>query len=115
MVLKVLLFEVHIKSGCQNTLNPKFQDSSSFLFLYSPVCVGPVLKPHCWFSHETAHIIFAFIELIVMYLWDFPYIFNLDFVMSDHRLKLGMFCLYEGYLGGVEQVLSNSVYQRSIV
>ena len=36
-------------------LNPKFQASSSFLCLYRPVCVGPVRKPHCWFSHETAH------------------------------------------------------------
>ena len=32
-------------------LNPKFQTSSSFLCLYRPVCVGPVRKPHCWFSH----------------------------------------------------------------
>ena len=37
-------------------LNPKFQASSSFLCLYSPVCVEPVRKPHCWFSHEAAHI-----------------------------------------------------------
>ena len=37
-------------------LNPKFQDSSSFLCLYRPVCVGPVRKPHCWFSHEVAHL-----------------------------------------------------------
>ena len=37
-------------------LNPKFQASSSFLCLYRPVCVGPVRKPHCWFSHEEAHI-----------------------------------------------------------
>ena len=36
-------------------LNPKFQASSSFLCLYRPVCVGPVGKPHCWFSHEAAH------------------------------------------------------------
>ena len=36
-------------------LNPKFQASSSFLCLYRPVCVGPVRKPHCWFSHEVAH------------------------------------------------------------
>ena len=35
-------------------LNPK-QASSSFLCLYRPVCVGPVWKPHCWFSHEAAH------------------------------------------------------------
>ena len=37
-------------------LNPKFQASSSFLCLYRSVCVGPVRKPHCWFSHEAAHI-----------------------------------------------------------
>ena len=35
-------------------LNPKFQASSSVLRLYRPVCVGPVQKPHCWFSHEAA-------------------------------------------------------------
>ena len=38
-------------------LNPKFQVSSHLLCLYSPVCVGPVRKPHCWFSHEAAQII----------------------------------------------------------
>ena len=38
-------------------LNPKFQASSLLLCLYSPVCVGPVRKPHCWFSHEAAQII----------------------------------------------------------
>ena len=38
-------------------LNLKFQASSSFLCLYRSVCVGPVRKPHCWFSHEVAHII----------------------------------------------------------
>ena len=37
-------------------LNPKFQASSSFLCLYRSVCVGPVRKPHCWFSHEAAQI-----------------------------------------------------------
>ena len=29
--------------------------SFSFLCLCRPVCVGPVRKPHCWFSHEAAH------------------------------------------------------------
>ena len=38
-------------------LNLKFQASSSFLCLYRSVCVGPVRKPHCWFSHEEAQII----------------------------------------------------------
>ena len=36
-------------------LTPKFQAASSFLCLYRPVCVGPVRKPHCRFSHEAAH------------------------------------------------------------
>ena len=36
-------------------LNPKFQASSLLLCLYSSVCIRPVLKPHCWFSHEVAH------------------------------------------------------------
>ena len=35
-----------------------FEASSSFLCLYRPVCVGPVRKPHCWFSHEVAHLCF---------------------------------------------------------
>ena len=38
-------------------LNPKFQASSSFLCLYRSVCVGPVRKPHCWFSHEAVLIL----------------------------------------------------------
>ena len=37
-------------------LNPKFQASSHLLCLHSPVCVGPSQKPHCWFSHEAAHL-----------------------------------------------------------
>ena len=38
-------------------LNPKFQASSSFLSLYRSICDGPVRKPHCWFSHEAAQIL----------------------------------------------------------
>ena len=41
-------------------LTPKFQASSSFLCLYRPVCVGPDRKPHCWFSHEAAHMFSSF-------------------------------------------------------
>ena len=37
-------------------LNPKFQASSHLLCLYGSVCVEPVRKPHCWFSHEAAHL-----------------------------------------------------------
>ena len=39
-------------------LNPKFSGSSHLLCLYSFVCVGPVRQPHCWFSHDAAHIRF---------------------------------------------------------
>ena len=38
-------------------LNPKFKPSSLLLCLYSSVCVGPVLKPHCWFSPRDGSII----------------------------------------------------------
>ena len=38
-------------------LNLKFQASNHLLCLYSSVCVGPVRKPHCCFSHEMAHIL----------------------------------------------------------
>ena len=37
-------------------LNPKFQASGHLLWLYSPVCVGPGLKPECWSSQDAAHI-----------------------------------------------------------
>ena len=39
-------------------LNPKFP-ASSHLCLCSSVCVGPVWEPHCWFSHDAAHVIHA--------------------------------------------------------
>ena len=43
-------------------LNPKFQASSYLLWLYSPVCIGPVRKPERWFSHDTAHFVFFFLN-----------------------------------------------------
>ena len=36
-------------------LNPKFPASSHLLCLCSLVCVRPVRKRHCWFSHKAAH------------------------------------------------------------
>ena len=54
-------------------LNPKFQASSSFLCLYRPVCVGPVRKPHCWFSHKAAH--FIVLRNTIMYLFNTSAIF----------------------------------------
>ena len=36
----------------------RYSDSTIPLLLkseYRSVCVGPVRKPHCWFSHEATH------------------------------------------------------------
>ena len=48
-------------------LNLKFHASSHFLWLNSLACVGLGQKPHCWFSHNAAHIIIA-IKLEVKYI-----------------------------------------------
>ena len=37
-------------------LNPKFPVFNHLLYLYSPLCLRPVQKPHCWFSQEAAQI-----------------------------------------------------------
>ena len=37
-------------------INPKFQGKTSSETTLQ-VCVGPVRKPHCWFSHNTAQVI----------------------------------------------------------
>ena len=52
-------------------LNQKFQASSLLLCLYSLVCVRPVRKPLCWFSHETAQLFhkhFSYLILSCIYL-----------------------------------------------
>ena len=36
--------------------NLKFPVSSHLLCLYNLVCVRPVQKPHCWFSHDAAQL-----------------------------------------------------------
>ena len=38
-------------------LNPKFQASRHLLWRYRLVCVGPGRKPECWFSHDTAQML----------------------------------------------------------
>ena len=40
-------------------LNPKFLASSYLLYLYISVCVWPVRKPDCWFSHDATHLSFS--------------------------------------------------------
>ena len=39
-------------------LNQNFLVSSHLLCLYSLFCVRYVRKPHCWFSHDMAHVIY---------------------------------------------------------
>ena len=36
----------------------KFPASSHHLGLYRLVCVGPVRKPHCWFCHDLAQMLY---------------------------------------------------------
>ena len=43
-------------------LNPKFLAYSRLLCLYSSVCVVPVWKPHCRFSHGVAEILLCVTE-----------------------------------------------------
>ena len=49
-------------------LNPKFQASSSFLCLYSLVCVRPDRKQHCWFSNEAAQMLMGPLRLFAQHL-----------------------------------------------
>ena len=68
--------------------NPKFQASSHLLCLYSPVCVGPVRKPHCWFSHEVAHFLYIcalFVQNVPINLipaFGFTFQFNILYLIS---------------------------------
>ena len=51
-----LCFRYYRKVQSLFFLNPKLQASGYLLWLYSLVCVGPVQKPLCLFSHEAAHL-----------------------------------------------------------
>ena len=57
-MLHMALENRHPFSSVYKTLSGevKWHGQSCFLCLYRPVCVGPVRKPHCWFSHEAAHL-----------------------------------------------------------
>ena len=44
-------------------LNPTFLASNLHVCLYSSICVGPVRKPHCWFSHDAAHMTMSVFSL----------------------------------------------------
>ena len=43
-------------TGIVRFLNSKFSVSSHHLWMYSHVCVRPVLKPRCWFSNDAAYV-----------------------------------------------------------
>ena len=104
-------------------LNPKFQASCCFLCLNRPVCVGPVWKPHCWFSHEVAHITISlslyflkqkpqaiFCCCTVLVLTDLDR--NPKVKKSFHRAQLIPFSLLPHFLSSLSAVLqiqTNSV------
>ena len=48
-------------------LNPKFPTCSHLLCLYRPVCVRPIRKPHYWYFHEMAHMLYKFEVIIRTY------------------------------------------------
>ena len=49
-------------------LNPKFAASSHLLCLHSLICVRPVRKPHCLFSHDAAHFIIRFLSSCILFI-----------------------------------------------
>ena len=49
----------YMNSKIPPLINSKIS-SFSFLCLYKSVCVRPVWKPHCWFSHEAAQLVLRF-------------------------------------------------------
>ena len=64
----------------------------SFLCLYRPVCVGPVRKPHYWFSHEVAQIFIMIFsnhnEIIPIYfLWENIYLPSMGFLYRKSLFK----------------------------
>ena len=63
-------------------LTPKFQASSLLLCLYRSVCVGPVRKPHCWFSHEVAH---TFVSSVASDSFD-KYLKHKEYNIKSHNL-----------------------------
>ena len=69
-------------------LNPKFQASSHLQCLYSPVCVGPVQKPHYLFSHEADHMYTFFVEIAFIILDSVFVILNI----LAYQLCTGSFC-----------------------
>ena len=49
---------------------PKFQASSYHLCMYSSVCIRPVQKPHCWFSHDAVQIVQIWYKRLGLFLID---------------------------------------------
>ena len=53
-------YEADISSNCIINEPPHGKTNNLHRCLYMLVCVGPVRKPHFWFSHEAALIIWTF-------------------------------------------------------
>ena len=104
-------------------LNPKFRASGSFLCLYRPVCVGPVQKPHCWFSHEAAHLLMLCFETcpddfphfylyIFFYLFIFFFFFHF-FISFNIFLFIYFYFLQQSNRPSILLILSNTKFQLS--
>ena len=91
MLISAFVFATRIVQ-CLFYLNPKFQASRRLLCLYSPVCVRPVRKPHCWFSHEAAHLIRChyIVSFIIYHRFDSIKIFRIRLILHTivHFLKI---------------------------
>ena len=66
---------------------------SSFLCLYRPVCVRPVRKPHCWFSHEAAHITSIWFCKFPLESWILCTIHQLCIVPDSHCISGNVECV----------------------
>ena len=53
---------------------------------FAPVSVRPVRKPHCWFSHEAAHVYFApgLKQLLYNYLFPLNWLNRLEWIIYKH-------------------------------
>ena len=80
-------------------LNTKFPASSYLLCLHRPICVGPVRKPHYWFSHEAAHL-YLFKETLAF--CTFPnklqYLMRLMFIVGVKYSFLSSNCIVLLYI-----------------
>ena len=98
-------------------LNPRFLASSLLLGLYRPVCVGPVQKPNCWFSHEMSHLsLQSNFKLFPPFFYFFPLdesCLNIFFFLTEFQTRRPMVLLtFCNILQGHHRVM---IYKHMVV